>query len=148
MQLQRQIALSAVLMAALAACGGGDRTAGGTSSAGATASGATSATVTATGTVHSVDMITDMTDGSNKFVPATLTVKRGDIIRFVLKMGVHNVSFPADSNIGKSGLPAAGPMLQAPGQTHDVPVTFGAGTYHFQCDPHAALGMVGKLTVQ
>lgn len=27
--------------------------------------------------------------------------------------------------------------------TVDLP----AGEYHFQCDPHAALGMVGTLTV-
>jgi plastocyanin len=138
-------------MMTLAACGGDKSGTDATAGAGASATSATpggGAQPAAGGAVHTVEMLTDPADGSNKFVPAELSVKQGDVIRYVLKTGVHNVSFPADSNAGKNGLPAPGQMLQAPGQTHDVPVSFGAGTYYFHCDPHAALGMKGHVTVQ
>jgi plastocyanin len=39
-------------------------------------------------------------------------------------------------------------MLQLPGQTYDVLVRMPAGSYYFQCDPHAALGMRGHLIVK
>ena len=45
------------------------------------------------------------------------------------------------------GLPPASDMLQLPGQTYDVPLTFGEGTFYFQCDPHVALGMKGHVKV-
>ena len=32
-------------------------------------------------------------------------------------------------------------------QTFDVKVTFAPGTYYYQCDPHALLGMKGHLKV-
>ena len=134
----------------IAACGGGTETSGAAASTSA-ADGAASAGMVQPapgGTVHTVEMLTDPTDGANKFVPSDLTVKQGDVIRYVLKTGVHNVHFLPDSNANKSGLPEAGPMLQAPGQTHDVAVSFGAGRYYYQCDPHAALGMIGHVTVQ
>jgi plastocyanin len=84
----------------------------------------------------------------NYFKPATIDAKRGDIIRFTLKSGVHNVNFLPDSNVGKSGLPGPSDMLQLPDQTYDVHVTFAKGTYYFQCDPHAALGMKGHIEVE
>jgi len=151
-QVRTTVALGALAgMMALAACGG-DRS--GADSSAASSASATSATPgggaqpAAGGAVHTVEMVTDPADGTNKFVPAELSVKQGDVIRYVLKMGVHNVTFLPDSNPGKAGLPAPSQMLQVPGQTHDVPVTFGAGTYYYQCDPHAALGMKGHVTVQ
>ena len=140
-----------VAMMTLAACGGEKRGTDTSAASGASAASATPggpAQPAAGGQVHTVEMLTDPADGTNKFVPAELSVKPGDVIRYVLKTGVHNVSFLPDSNPGKSGLSAASAMLQAPGQTHDVPVTFGAGTYYYQCDPHAALGMKGHVTVQ
>jgi plastocyanin len=82
------------------------------------------------------------------FKPNKLEAHKGDVVRFVLKSGVHNVHFLADSNSGKTGLPAASDMLQLPDQTYDVKVTFGEGHYYFQCDPHAALGMTGHLEVE
>jgi len=75
-------------------------------------------------------------------------VHRGDVVRFTLKSGVHNVHFLPDSNAGKSNLPSASDMLQLPDQTFDVPVNFAEGTYYFQCDPHAALGMMGHMKVE
>jgi plastocyanin len=69
-------------------------------------------------------------------------------VRWVLKMGVHNVNFLADSNTIKTGLPPVSELLQLPGQTHDLVVDLQEGEYYFQCDPHAALGMKGKLEVE
>jgi plastocyanin len=61
---------------------------------------------------------------------------------------VHNVNFLPDSNRVKTGLPTASEMLQLPGQTFDVKVTLPPGRYYFQCDPHALLGMIGRLEVE
>ncbi len=87
---------------------------------------------------------------SGVFEPAQVTAKKGDILRFVNDGGAaHNANFAgAPENAGKSGLPGATPYATAAGQSVDVPVTMEAGTYTFQCDPHAAMGMKGQLTVQ
>ena len=86
--------------------------------------------------------------GNNVFQPADFDASRGDVIRFKLGQGVHNAHFLPDSNPGKQGLPPAGEMMQLPGQTYDVKVTWAPGTYFYQCDPHALLGMVGHVTVK
>ena len=98
------------------------------------------------GQVIKVEANTDET-GANKFTPNEIEAKKGDVLRFTLVSGVHNVNFVADSNKGAT-MPAAAPMLQAPGQTFDVKVTWAAGRYYFQCDPHALLGMIGHVTVK
>jgi plastocyanin len=85
--------------------------------------------------------------GGEKFGPEELTVRRGDVVRFVLESGVHNVSFPAAENPDGVRLPETSPYLQVPGQHHDVLIDLPAGEYTFHCDPHVFLGMVGKLTV-
>lgn len=89
-----------------------------------------------------------MEDGTNRFDPAEVEAHQGDLIRFTLVTGVHNVHFLADSNAVKQGLPAASELLQLPGQTYDLLVTLPPGKYYFQCDPHALLGMVGHLKVE
>ena len=106
----------------------------------------TAPAVAATGNVIEIKAITD--DAGNRFEPNEIEAKRGDVLRVVLVSGVHNINFLADSNPGVAGLPGPSEMLQLPGQTHDVPITFGPGEYYFQCDPHAALGMVGELEVE
>ena len=100
----------------------------------------------ATGRTIVVEAYSDA--NGNYYKPSEIEAKKGDVIRFTLKMGVHNVHFLADSNPGKTGLPAASDMLQLPDQTYDLKVTFGKGRYYFQCDPHVALGMKGHLTVE
>lgn len=100
----------------------------------------------ATGKIVTVELNSDA--NGNYFKPAKFEVHRGDVVRFTLKSGVHNVHFLPDSNAGKSNLPAASDMLQLPDQTYDVPVNFEEGTYYFQCDPHAALGMTGHMKVE
>ncbi len=97
------------------------------------------------GKVIEITMTSD--DKGNYFTPNTIEANPGDVLRYKLTLGVHNVNFLADSNAGKTGLPPASALLQLPGQTHDIAVSFAEGTYYFQCDPHAALGMRGHLTV-
>ena len=149
--------LAGVSLAALAACGGNkDQAAGDGAAAGATSeagAGAAAAggeqTPDAGGKVIAVEMTTDA-QGNNVFIPADFEAKQGDVIRYTLGQGVHNVHFLADSNPGKSNLPKASDMLQLSGQTYDVKVAadaFAPGVYYYQCDPHALLGMKGHVTV-
>lgn len=139
----------------LAACGGGEPAAETETPAAepaatpaAEAPAATPAAAPATGNVIEVRMVTTNGGASGVYEPAQVTAKVGDVIRFINDGGAaHNASFPADKNPGKTGLPAAGPLLVQAGATYDVPVTFAPGDYTFQCDPHVAMGMVGQLTV-
>lgn len=131
----------------LAACGEGTQSpskAAATPAASATTGGPQ--TPDAGGRVVAVSMLTDA-EGNNVFEPSSVEAASGDVVRFTLVSGVHNVNFLPDSNPGAAGLPAQGPMLQAPGQTFDVKVSLAPGRYYFHCDPHALLGMIGHLTV-
>ena len=94
-----------------------------------------------------IEVTMQSTDKGNYFTPSDIKATKGDILRFKLVIGVHNVNFLPDSNPGKTGLPVAGALLQLPGQTADVLLSFGEGKFYFQCDPHAALGMKGHVTV-
>lgn len=129
-------------VAALGACGEKAADSGGRSAEEAPAAAAAAPT----GSVIEIKAITD--DQGNRFEPREVEAKPGDVLRVVLVTGVHNLHFLPDSNPGKTGLPGPSEMLQLPGQTIDVPITFGPGEYYFQCDPHAALGMTGKLEVE
>ena len=139
---------SALVVAALLGIGCSTKTEQAAAPTGASAAGSTAsaASVPLTGVVDTVTLASDAV--GNYFKPSTITAHRGDVIRFMLLSGVHNVDFLADSNAGKSGLPAPSAFLQLPNQTLDVAVTFSPGTYYFQCDPHAALGMRGHLVVK
>jgi plastocyanin len=95
-----------------------------------------------------IEIKTISDDKGNYFEPKKIEAHRGDVLKFTLVSGVHNVHFPADKNPGASGLPEPSELLQLPGQTLEVPVSFKAGKYFFQCDPHAALGMTGELDVE
>ena len=93
-----------------------------------------------------IEMSTD-DKGLNRFTPSEIEAEEGDVLRFTLVVGVHNVDFFADSNKTITAMPPSD-MLQVPGQTHDVAVSWPHGRYYFQCDPHALLGMVGHVTVK
>jgi plastocyanin len=99
----------------------------------------------APGRVIEVRLVTD--DRGNSFEPAVIEAHRGDLLRFTLVSGVHNVHLMAAANGDSAGFPARSELLQAPGQRIEVPVTMAPGRYTFQCDPHSPLGMVGTLTV-
>ena len=101
--------------------------------------------VKATGDTIKVEIYSD--GNGNYFKPNDVDAKQGDVVRFQLKSGVHNVHFLPDSNTVKTGLPPASDLLQLPDQTYDLLVTLPKGKYYFQCDPHAALGMKGHLEV-
>jgi plastocyanin len=145
------LALSAALLAACGdkKSGASDTTAAASVSSAPTTAPAASGPLTPDpgGKVIVVELSSDA--NGNYFKPAEIQAKKGDVVRFTLKVGVHNVHFLADSNAGKSGYPQApSDMLQLPGQTYDVAVSFAPGSYYFQCDPHAALGMKGHLIVE
>ena len=142
-----RLSLLAAVVAA-AACGGGDKKAADSMAAMPAASaGMPSGDIAPQpgGKLIEITMTTD--DKGNYFTPNEVTANPGDVLHFKLNVGVHNVNFLPDSNPGKTGLPPMSPFLQLPGQTHDVAVNFGEGTFYWQCDPHAALGMKGHLTV-
>ena len=148
------------LLAFTAACGGSDQAGGNGGASTETAPAAeapaapagdqTAAAPAGQGQVIEIQMKTINNGASGVFEPAQVTAKKGDILRFVNDGGAaHNANFAGDpENAGKSGLPGATPYATAAGQSVDVPVTMDPGTYSFQCDPHAAMGMKGKLTVQ
>ena len=148
--MQNRRALAIVTLAAsglLAACTAEKTAPVDTAASTATSSATTGDAVPAAGgKVIVVQLVTDGT--GNRFEPNKIEAHPGDVLRFTLKAGVHNVDFLPDSNPGKTGLPKASELLQLPGQTVDIPVTFAKGKYYFQCDPHALLGMTGKLEVE
>ncbi|MEO7042706.1 MAG: plastocyanin/azurin family copper-binding protein [Gemmatimonadaceae bacterium] len=82
------------------------------------------------------------------FRPASVDVSVGDTLRFVDDAGRHNIDFLPDSNPRNVRLPAATGYVEHSGETILIPMTLPPGNYFFQCDPHAAMGMVGKVTVR
>lgn len=160
------------LLALTAACGGGDDQAASTTenapaasgtptvempaettpaATPAPAGGTASVTPDAGGQVHEVRMVSTNGGASGVFEPAQLTVKKGDVIRWVMADGtvMHNVSFTsAQGNPAGAQLPADSPYLTQQGQTYEAKIDAGAGTYNYVCVPHQAMGMVGSITVQ
>lgn len=156
------------VLALAAACGGGDEKAATTDTTTAAASGtptvqmdtpaattttpAPGASVTpdAGGQVHEVQMVSTQGGASGEFQPKTLTVKRGDVVRWTMADGtvMHNVSFSqADSNPAGFTPPADSPFLTQQGQTYELKIDFAPGTYNYVCVPHEMMGMVGSITV-
>lgn len=97
------------------------------------------------GRVIEVKLITD--EVGNRFEPNVVHAREHDVLHFVMVTGVHNVDFLPARNPGVEGLPAPSELLQTPGQAKDYVVGLKPGSYYFQCDPHAALGMTGTLIV-
>jgi len=112
-----------------------------------------------TGKTVAVQMIGD--EKGYRFVPATITLKVGDGVKFTnVTGGPHNVTFWPDSipagaaavlgaNMPNTTAPLTGPLLITPNDTYTVSFA-GAkpGTYKFFCTPHLSLGMHGVITVQ
>ena len=110
------------------------------------------------------------------FKPAKVTVRPGDVVRFVNTTNTpHNVEFrdvPEGVRFGAayeapvegSAVPVAaggaraapptpdrmGPYLLHKGDTYEFSITddFVGGVYDYVCTPHEAMGMTGKLEVQ
>jgi plastocyanin len=152
--LKRSRFFQAPLIAALAlaaACGGGENQpapAATEAPAAAPAAAPGGTGPAAAGNVIEVQMITTDGGASGRFEPAQITARQGDVIRIINDGGgVHNLAFAANKNPSGAALPPSSPFLAGAGQTADVPVTMGAGSYNFECTPHAMMGMVGTLTV-
>ncbi len=152
----------------LGACGGGDKTAATDSAAApaeapamapAEAPAAAGAMAPITGTTHEVKMYGDAQ--GYRFDPAELTIKAGDGIKYVfINGGPHNVAFdpatvPAavkaqlDANMPEKIGELSGKMLLAEGESYTISFAgIAPGTYDFNCTPHLAMNMKGKVTVQ
>ncbi len=146
----------------LGACGGTkeattDSTAGAT--AGAMAPAAAMAMMPITGTTHEIQMVGDAT--TYKYVPAEITIKAGDGIKFLMVSGgPHNVAFdPATlpeavktqlmANMTEQVTELSGKFLMTAGESYVLSFAGVApGTYDFFCTPHLAMNMKGKVTVQ
>jgi plastocyanin len=109
---------------------------------------APSGPITPCATCKVITITMHTTEAGNYFEPAKFEAHEGDVLRFTLVTGVHNINFLPDSNKNVSGLPPVSDMLQLPGQTKDILLNFGTGDFYFQCDPHALLGMVGRVEVE
>ena len=101
-------------------------------------------------TVHEVKMV-DISATEFKFEPADITVKRGDIVRWVQTTAMpHNVEFRAgpDGAVPTVENPI-GPFMSTPDETYEVVIdgAFQAGTTKYVCTPHEFMGMVGSITV-
>lgn len=102
------------------------------------------------GQVHEVRMVTTQNGASGVFEPAQITVKRGDVIRWVMADGQvpHNVSFSmAQNQPAGFTAPADSPFLTQQGQSYELKIDWSAGTYNYVCMPHMATGMNGSVTV-
>jgi plastocyanin len=154
---------------AIVACSGGDKnaeqtaaTTNDTAAAPATTTTATTAGSTAamapiTGKTVEVKMIGDGT--TYKFDPANVTIKQGDGIKWIMiSGGPHNVAFIDTPAAAQSQLSAnmpnqmkdlTSPMMMTANETYTVSfANVPAGTYNYHCEPHAAMGMKGTITVQ
>ncbi len=82
------------------------------------------------------------------FAPATITIMVGDTVKFVLQ-NVHNAlevsqaSWNANDNT-----PLPGGFVTPFGGGLVLPAKLGVGTHYYVCDPHASMGMKGKIIVQ
>jgi plastocyanin len=149
----------------LGACGGGSKDAAPAAAATPAAAAPAAAPAAAgtalpiTGKTWEVKMIGE--GNSYKFVPADLTIKAGDGIKFtVVSIPPHNVAFdpalvPADvkgqldANMGANKLgELSSALLLNIGDA--VTISFAGikpGKYDFHCTPHLAMGMKGSVTV-
>ncbi|MDH4131912.1 MAG: plastocyanin/azurin family copper-binding protein [Gemmatimonadota bacterium] len=112
-----------------------------------------------TGATHEVAMEFDGKVGS--FVPAELTIKAGDVVKFVVKSGPpHNVAFWSDSipagaadvlnsTMKETMAPLTGPLKVGMGEAYEMSFAGApAGEYKYFCTPHLTFGMKAKITVQ
>jgi plastocyanin len=150
----RAMTMVAGMAMALAACGGkgGEKPA-------EQAAAAPAAAPAPTGATHEVDM--DFDGKKAMFTPEALTIKSGDVVKWIVKSGPpHNVAFYADSiPAGAADVlnkamadqmgPLSGPMKVGIGESYEISFAGApAGTYHYYCTPHLPFGMRGTITVE
>lgn len=78
------------------------------------------------------------------FVPKDIYIFQGDIVEWTNSEGYHNVN--ADTAVFNTNPESFGNAVDGPGWqfSHQFNIP---GTYNYQCDPHAAMGMTGTVTV-
>lgn len=109
--------------------------------------------------VHEVRMVQE--GSAFRFQPASLTVRPGDRVKFVMASGgPHNVAFDPEkipdaaqralaAGMPDQVSPLAGAILTKEGESYTVSFEGVApGTYPFFCMPHVAMGMRGTVTVR
>ena len=165
----QRLAVVALAVTAMVGCGGGEKpkaestaavpAAPGAAPAAPAPSAGAGAAQAITGKTWDVKMYAD--EKGSRFDPVNITIKRGDGIRWTLVNGPpHNVAFWTDSipagasNVLQANMPnpmaaLSGTMMTNPNETYTVSFAgVPAGTYHYYCVPHLALGMKGIITVQ
>jgi len=150
----KKISLVAGLAFLAAACGGEKAP----DQAPAATPAADAAPAAATGATHDVNMEFD--GKTYHFIPATLTIKSGDVVNFHnVSGGPHNVSFWADSiptgaaavlgaTMPNQMQPLSGSMLVEQDAVYTISFA-GApeGEYKYYCLPHLAMGMRAIITI-
>ena len=113
-------------------------------------------TVTDSATAQSTTdniIVVQMVDKSSaewRFEPENITVKQGDIVRFVqADVMPHNVEFKTVPEGADLSELLFGRFLMTKGETYEFTIDerFVVGTFEFVCTPHTALGMKGSLTL-
>jgi plastocyanin len=110
--------------------------------------------------VHIVRLEVEVQQEIYRFVPARVTARPGDVIRFKVSSGApHNIAFDGDRLSGparealNSAMPnrtgdLSGPILDRTGAEYRFVVpALPAGHYGFFCTPHRAYDMRGELIV-
>ena len=110
--------------------------------------------------VHIVRLEVDVGREVYRFVPARVTAKPGDVLRFRVSSGApHNVTFESEGLPagGREALDAAmpdrtgdlsGPVLDHPGAEYRIVIpALPPGRYRFFCTPHRVYDMRGELIV-
>ena len=108
---------------------------------------------------HVVRMTTN--GAAARFEPASLTIRPGDRVRFVVASGPpHNVAFdpaklPADVRRALTAAmpnpiqPLSGPLLLNAGDGYTISFAgVKPGRYEFFCMPHVGMGMKGTVVVR
>jgi plastocyanin len=108
--------------------------------------------------VHEVHM--ELVNKKYRFRPASLSIKAGDVVRFInASGGPHNVAFKKDKipagaeavlNAAMKGRISnlGGPFIKDSLATYEVSFAGApAGSYTYTCQPHEPLGMTATLTV-
>lgn len=102
---------------------------------------------------YTVKMGTDK--GLLQFEPASVTIKPGDTVKWVLnKVPPHNAVFDDASLPGGNKAVAKklshANLMFSPGENYET--TFPAdtlpGSYSYYCQPHRGAGMIGKVVVE
>lgn len=93
--------------------------------------------------------------GQLQFVPAKLTVKPGDSVKWEMnKLAPHNAVFDASGVPNKDKALAKSlskeKLMFAPGESAEITIPADAptGEYTYYCQPHRGAGMVGKIVVE